>query len=465
MNFLVQGLLMVNTPSTSDAMITEENDEEWAEDSQLNGTGKAKILALKVMHNRCLAHAESDAALDMSAPVFKLLFSILDNGGSVNTSVEYDPMIKARLRLQAAVSLLKLSSIEIYANLVLKNLIMLAITLQDTSFRVRSELLNKFVNMVVNRKLGPNFYVLAFITAHDPEKEIRDRARNWVTVQMKRLPVEARVQYFDMLFIRLLHLLAHHPDFSETGEGLQDMAKYIEFYLDIIATAENVSLQFHLALKAKTVRDSESHVFSEHLYVLSELAQHLIRARAKNRQWTLNTYPGKVKIPADIFRPLPNHEAASKISKKEYLPEENLVWLATAGKPQRSPNSKTRRAADEKDKEKPVRKRKAAASGRTNGTSKKPRRPKKADTWREQSDEDESDGEATSESDEDPGTKPKGQTRSREERLARRSRGGEEKKEETDDAGGDEDSQGESDKDETPKAKTTARTRVKRGRK
>jgi hypothetical protein len=39
-------------------------------------------------------------------------------------------MIKARLRLQAAVSLLKLSSIEIYANLVLKNLIMLAITLQ-----------------------------------------------------------------------------------------------------------------------------------------------------------------------------------------------------------------------------------------------------------------------------------------------------------------------------------------------
>ncbi|KAG9103997.1 hypothetical protein FRC06_006261 [Ceratobasidium sp. 370] len=482
-NFLVQGLLMVNTLSTSDAMITEENDEEWVEDSQLNGTGKAKILALKVMHNRCLAHAESDAALDMSAPVFKLLFSILDNGGSVNTSVEYDPMIRARLRLQAAVSLLKLSSIEIYANLVLKNLIMLAITLQDTSFRVRSELLNKFVNMVVNRKLGPSFYVLAFITAHDPEKEIRDRARNWVTVQMRRLPVEARVQYFDMLFIRLLHLLAHHPDFSETGEGLQDMAKYIEFYLDIIATAENISLQFHLALKAKTVRDSESHVFSEHLYVLSELAQHLIRARAKNRQWTLNTYPGKVKIPADIFRPLPNHEAASKISKKEYLPEENLQWLAAAGKPQRSPNSKashteSRPAADDangKDKEKPARKRKAVASGRTNGTSKKPRRPKKADTWREQSDDDESNGEMTSESDEDPGAGAKlkgraGQARSREERLARRSRGGDEKKEETDgdEAGGDEDSeQGEgSDKHETPKAKATARTqRVKRGRK
>jgi hypothetical protein len=48
-------------------------------------------------------------------------------------------MIKARLRLQAAVSLLKLSSIEIYANLVLKNLIMLAITLQvSTLFGVHA---------------------------------------------------------------------------------------------------------------------------------------------------------------------------------------------------------------------------------------------------------------------------------------------------------------------------------------
>ncbi|KAH7345730.1 cohesin-associated protein Pds5 [Rhizoctonia solani] len=338
--YLVQELLMSNTPSTEDEMVTDDADEEWIEDSQLNAIGKSKLLALKVMHNRCLAHVHSDAALDISQPVFKLLFTVLEHGGAVNPTVEYDPRIKARLRLQAAVSLLKMSSIETYANVVLKNLIMLAITLQDTSFRVRSELLNKFTLLCINRKLGPNFYVLTFITAHDPEREIRERARNWVVASMRRLPLELRVQHFDMLFIRLLHLLAHHPDFAVTTEGLQDMAKYIEFYLDIVATAENISLQFHLALKAKTVRDADSQVFSEHLYVLSELAQHLIRARAKNRGWTLNTYPGKVKIPADLFRALPNHEAASKISKKEYLPEENLQWLSAAGKPVRSPTSK-----------------------------------------------------------------------------------------------------------------------------
>lgn len=84
------------------------------------------------------------------------------------------------------------------------------------------------------------------------------------------------------MFIRLLHLLAHHPDFSKTPENLQDIAKYtffvplkklaveltnwdryIDFYLDIIASADNIPLLYHLAVKAKTIRDSESHTYSE----------------------------------------------------------------------------------------------------------------------------------------------------------------------------------------------------------
>jgi len=47
---------------------------------------------------------------------------------------------------------------------------------------------------------------------------------------------------------------------------------------------------------------------------MSELAQELIKARAHNRSWTLQSYPGKVKLPSDIFRSLPNPEAAAKVS-------------------------------------------------------------------------------------------------------------------------------------------------------
>jgi hypothetical protein len=39
--------------------------------------------------------------------------------------------------------------------------------------------------------------------------------------------------------------------------------RYLDFYLDLVATSDNISLLYHLAMKAKTVRDAESHTYSE----------------------------------------------------------------------------------------------------------------------------------------------------------------------------------------------------------
>ena len=38
---------------------------------------------------------------------------------------------------------------------------------------------------------------------------------------------ELRLETFEMLFLRILHLLAHHPDFATTQEALPDIAKYV----------------------------------------------------------------------------------------------------------------------------------------------------------------------------------------------------------------------------------------------
>lgn len=88
-------------------------------------------------------------------------------------------------------------------------------------------------------------------------------------------------------------------------------------------------------MKAKTVRDAESHTYSEvryfpcdlwifvdhllydliqNLYTMAELAQVLIKTRTQTRSWTLQSYPGKIKLPSDILRPLPNPEAVAKVS-------------------------------------------------------------------------------------------------------------------------------------------------------
>ena len=88
-----------------------------------------------------------------------------------------------------------------------------------------------------------------------------------------------RVEHLEMTFIRLLHALAHHPDFNTTHDDLLDIAKlvplkfdtasklmtsrYVQFYLELMATQDNISLLYHLAMKGKTVRDPDGHTFSE----------------------------------------------------------------------------------------------------------------------------------------------------------------------------------------------------------
>ena len=91
------------------------------------------------------------------------------------------------------------------------------------------------------------------------------------------------------------------------------MAKYVEGYIEAVADRENVSLLYHIAGRLKSLRDAESVGASENLYVLSELAQLVIRRWAKARAWVVATYPKKVKLPADVFRPLPTAEAANEV--------------------------------------------------------------------------------------------------------------------------------------------------------
>jgi sister-chromatid-cohesion protein PDS5 len=47
---------------------------------------------------------------------------------------------------------------------------------------------------------------------------------------------------------------------------------------------------------------------------MSELAQELIKSRTQSNSWSLQSYPGKVKLPSDILRALPSPDAANKVS-------------------------------------------------------------------------------------------------------------------------------------------------------
>jgi sister-chromatid-cohesion protein PDS5 len=59
-----------------------DSDADWVEDDDVQPRLRARILALKVCRNRCLAHASTDTALEVATPVLKMLSTLLDHAGS-----------------------------------------------------------------------------------------------------------------------------------------------------------------------------------------------------------------------------------------------------------------------------------------------------------------------------------------------------------------------------------------------
>ena len=63
-------------------------DEDWFEDDEVPDELRSKILALKVLRNRCLAHKSKEQALEIATPVLKLLATLIEFEGSVSHQLE-----------------------------------------------------------------------------------------------------------------------------------------------------------------------------------------------------------------------------------------------------------------------------------------------------------------------------------------------------------------------------------------
>ena len=57
-------------------------DDDWVEDDALTPIQRARILALKVCRNRCLASASADNAVELATPAIKMFSTLLEHSGS-----------------------------------------------------------------------------------------------------------------------------------------------------------------------------------------------------------------------------------------------------------------------------------------------------------------------------------------------------------------------------------------------
>lgn len=340
-----QILLQVREPSKKPA-----DAYEWS--STIDIEVQAKCWALKLLVNRIRSHPVAETLPDVASPVYQLLSTLIENQGEVSKAKDTPPAHKSRLRLLAARQYLKLCTQKSHDALLTPYAFnALPVVMQDSEKPVRDGFLQRLKKYLNHQKLPQRFYTIPFLAAFEPSEALKLDVSTWIKsraaafASAKSTGASTRANtIMESVFARLLSVLAHHPDYASTPDDLIDFSRYIIFYLQNVATADNLSLIYHIAQRVKQCRDSVLSTpapdaplteTDERLYHLSDLAQVTIRKFEDMHNWTIQTLPGKIRLPTSLFSEIKSHAEAQRIAEHHYIPEgveagvENVLKIAT----------------------------------------------------------------------------------------------------------------------------------------
>ncbi|KAH9906383.1 armadillo-type protein [Xylariomycetidae sp. FL2044] len=299
----------------------KDPDPEWVADSDIDEECQAKCLALKIMVNRLRGTKDADEVKHLAGPTSKLLREFIKQKGEFCKTEDTPAYHKARLRLLAGQLFLKLCTSkqfeELFSHTDFNQVALLA---QDQSPAVRRRFIEKLQKYLVQNKLKARFYTIIFLTAFEPDFVFKSQIETWVRSRAK-LFRDTKQTVLESTMARLISLLAHHPDYSTTPDDLVDHARYLLYYVSNVATEGNFGMIFKYTERVKQTLDGINPAASENIYVISDLAQTLLRKWQEKKNWSFQAYAGKTGLPLGLYSALPNHHAAQEIAEKQYLPE------------------------------------------------------------------------------------------------------------------------------------------------
>jgi sister-chromatid-cohesion protein PDS5 len=369
----VENVLLKGHPTTSEA------EEEWMEipDDDM----VARTWALKILVNRLLSSSNEETLTATGAPIFKLLNRMVKDGGEHSKKNNTPLAHKNRQRLLAANFLLKLACQRRLDNQITPaDFNELALVTHDKSLHVRKGFASRLMKYLGTNKLPTRYYTILFMFAHEPDAGLKEQLMTWLRSRRAAFAARKEIVLETSVFARLLSLIAHHPDFSSEEETLKQMSAFILYYLKCVATEDNLPLIYHMAGRVKTVRDGidASGQTDENLYVLSDLAQALILAWEDQNGWSMQSWPGKQKLPGGIFRPLESHDRGQEIAQKHYIDKDFADELDPLVR--KAIKSKKRKAGD--GAEKPRKKAKSEKVGtKKERVAKTPRKKRGGDVY------------------------------------------------------------------------------------
>ncbi|KAK3380003.1 putative SPO76 protein [Lasiosphaeria ovina] len=367
LNMTVQNVLLdVRTEAS-------EHDPSWVGDADLGEECQAKCLALKILVNRLRSMEDVAEAKEKAKPVWKLFMKLVQKDGEICKAKQTPKHHRSRLRLLAAQLLLKLCTKKHFDDLLSpEDFDALAFTTQDAVSEVRHGFVQKLQKYLADGKLRSRYYTIVFLMAFEPNAEFKQRTETWIRSRARHFE-SLKQPVLEAIMARLLSLLAHHPDYSTEVDNLADHARYLLFYISLVATESNLGLIYKYAERVKQTQDALD-VQSDKHRVLSDLAQSVIRKWQEKKNWVFSAYPGKVGLPLGLYLALKSHNEAQEIAERQYIPEgmdDKLDELLRAIE-----RKKKRRTADDRVEAHPASK-KAKVSPKV-AQPKEPKAPKSA---------------------------------------------------------------------------------------
>ncbi|KAJ3030475.1 UNVERIFIED_CONTAM: hypothetical protein HDU68_008891 [Siphonaria sp. JEL0065] len=306
--------------------------EDWVGWENLHIEGVLKVLGIKILVNRVRSLEEDSTALmHYGKSLYKLLNIVVEKEGEIavgkgGSSAPTCNAFKSHLRQVAAISLLKLAKIpSCDALMVIADRNRLMLTIQDPCWQTRDAFVERLRKYLTKRSIPHRYIAILCMAALEPDDDIRKKAHSFLSREAKAASKNDNASTLESVFVDVLHMVTHHPDFGMDVEDISLSAKYIQFYIDIVATSENVSFLFHSAAQLKTLVDlHHTGAKSDPIYHISDLTQFLIQEHCKHHQWALNSYPDVIPYKRELFKKFPSSKESNENIKKSYLSKE---WM------------------------------------------------------------------------------------------------------------------------------------------
>ncbi|KAI7878695.1 ARM repeat-containing protein [Lichtheimia hyalospora FSU 10163] len=305
----------------------KKSNPEWLSYDHLDDSSKAKIAGLELLINYLAGTTlEIEPKDELVKEIFERLFDYINSSADTAFADGTSAAELAHLRLTAVKGALKLTHMEQFeSQLSVERFEQMCLILQDSCYQVREQYAKTLIAGLKLQELHHRYLSSLFLMAHEVESDLLKQVKYFIEKWAAKHKSETNAM--EASFMQLIHILAHHPDFSVSNNDLALFMRYLQFFISCIATPDNVASLYHVTQKIKLAKDVRSNDQSEYSYYLCDLAAFLINRKCKDASWPLNLSQETVHLQSKLYKTLPSGAVQTETIKKSYLPDSFITWL------------------------------------------------------------------------------------------------------------------------------------------